>query len=898
MDIYSYVQELESGELSLLHFTAFDCLIICSCRFQETLVSGYVIELGEIIGTKMIALQSLDWIFPRMRNTNNIVELITVQIFDKMIHCMHYQFDRIRFRRLDNFDPLALNEKRDTKTLVNHCRKIAEQRFRYRRGLFTHNGWNIKDVEKGVKYRWLQYVIGIPSSDFSITTMISLLMLCVSTHCYRNAKKKENPYGEIVTTATADVSTSTATFRNKTDGSLFHYPTHRSCLSLALTYFVEFTYCIMLSSSSPCEVHTKFKTLMNDQFIVFPDLVPHCPSATKRALPKLPELSTQLENKNPAAAYSTIDHPAPVVDGNSSFLYGEGPANPTYESIDMDPLYSKLGNGGPVVKRYDYPIFTPESQPAVTTDDVLYQSASHIYAGVSEDPYRENVNMESSRSYLANGQVENRTLDHLYSQIQRGPSISRTINSSTYRPLPSNELATEYISSGSDKTNREPSYRYITVRESVDAIRQRLNERNPSSNVPQSVVVDGCGSVREHYYSSIGGSDYETLHISAASANQPCYDSQDVPSTSCVNYDLSHPNIISDEQSKTLSKTIGTENVPPNPPISPIPSRVTAINDNNNLQKSQLSLSGTNMDKAINDSDKCSNISEKIRRLRINFFDQELKLLKDLKGPSSTDLRFGQLVGTIKQHETSKWINPAGANPNLSQEHHIDQTSGSQTSTNFDETSLHLSKFAADKLHIHNACDVTQIVPYSTTNGQEVSHQKQCQNIVQNSRSRSFDEASVFETEESVKEDGTFRQKSSNEEGQCFICHGFDKQAENNNNNNNSASFIEASSNKASNSTEKDTEAQYCSHPRSAEGDVSQQLANGRNPLDMENSRSVQTSSLNFSHESIDENIRNDEGNNSGVRTVNIDPSWSLISSGSVLFSVNYENYLRLQDLF
>ncbi|KAM3728994.1 Formin-like protein [Dirofilaria immitis] len=720
-------------------------------------------------------------------------------------------------------------------------------------------------VAEPISLIWPHFIIAI----FSITTMISLLMLCVSTHCYRNAKKKENPYGEIVTTATADVSTSTATFRNKTDGSLFHYPTHRSCLSL-----------------NPHErsVHR------------LSDLVPHCPSATKRALPKLPELSTQLENKNPAAAYSTIDHPAPVVDGNSSFLYGEGPANPTYESIDMDPLYSKLGNGGPVVKRYDYPIFTPESQPAVTTDDVLYQSASHIYAGVSEDPYssitsrtggemnydigyshvRENVNMESSRSYLANGQVENRTLDHLYSQIRRGPSISRTINSSTYRPLPSNELATEYISSGSDKTNREPSYRYITVRESVDAIRQRLNERNPSSNVPQSVVVDGCGSVREHYYSSIGGSDYETLHISAASANQPCYDSQDVPSTSCVNYDLSHPNIISDEQSKTLSKTIGTENVPPNPPISPIPSRVTAINDNNNLQKSQLSLSGTNMDKAINDSDKCSNISEKIRRLRINFFDQELKLLKDLKGPSSTDLRFGQLVGTIKQHETSKWINPAGANPNLSQEHHIDQTSGSQTSTNFDETSLHLSKFAADKLHIHNACDVTQIVPYSTTNGQEVSHQKQCQNIVQNSRSRSFDEASVFETEESVKEDGTFRQKSSNEEGQCFICHGFDKQAENNNNNNNSASFIEASSNKASNSTEKDTEAQYCSHPRSAEGD------------DMENSRSVQTSSLNFSHESIDENIRNDEGNNSGVRTVNIDPSWSLISSGeNILLYIN-----------
>lgn len=48
----------------------------------------------------------------------------------------------------------------------------------------------------------------------------------------------------------------------------------------------------------------------------------------------------------------------------------------------------QLGNGGSSVKRYDYPIFAPENQPTIATDDVLYQSTSQIYAGVSEDPYR------------------------------------------------------------------------------------------------------------------------------------------------------------------------------------------------------------------------------------------------------------------------------------------------------------------------------------------------------------------------------------------------------------------------------------------------------------------------------------------------------------------------------
>ncbi|KAL3989748.1 hypothetical protein ACH3XW_28895 [Acanthocheilonema viteae] len=695
---------------------------------------------------------------------------------------------------------------------------------------------------------WPHVIIAI----FSVSTMVSLLTLCVTTHCCRNAKKKENPYGEIATTPTADISVSAVVSRNRTDGSRLHHLSRLSCPNLSL---------------HERSVHRLSAPL------------PHSSAAAKRALPKLPEHSARFE-KNPSAAYSTIDHAIPAVGRIGSFLYGEGPTNPTYESIDMDPLYSKLGNGGPSMKRYDYPIFTPENQPVIAADDVVYQSASQIYAGVSEDPYssitshtggetnydigyshishvRENMNTEPPH-YLANTQGESRTLDHLYSRIRRGPSMNRATNSSIYRPLPSNEYGIEYVSSGSDKTSREPSYRYITVRETVDAIRQRLNEFNPSSNIPQSVITDGCGPIREHYYSSIGGSDYETLHISTTSTNQPSCDNQNIPSTSCTSYD---------GQPETISNAINLcENIPPKPPTSPIPLRITAVKEDN-FERKQTPLSGTNLDEAANDDESRSNISEKIRKLRTNFFDQELKL-EGFNGPSSTDVRFGQSLGTINQHETSKWINSSGRN-------------------------------------------VTGDALLSTANRQNVIDKEHCKIIAENSRSHSFHEANVFETKQCVEEDPVFQQEGNNDEGNYFIPKRrkkLNKQAENNNSN---TCFAEASnelcksidvhsfrnssfskttllyqqtSNKVSSNTEGDVEAQSCSDQRSM-----MELSYGGS--DTEGDRSVQTASLTFSHESINEHVRNDEDNNSEVRTVNTDPSCSLISFGENIFSyVNRTN--------
>uniref|UniRef100_A0A1I8EBD0 Uncharacterized protein n=1 Tax=Wuchereria bancrofti TaxID=6293 RepID=A0A1I8EBD0_WUCBA len=593
-------------------------------------------------------------------------------------------------------------------------------------------------VAEPALFVWPHIIIAV--IIFSVSTMVSLLTLCVSTHCCRNTKnlywnfRKENPYGEIATTPTADVAVSAIVCRNRTDGSQRHHPSRLSCPSLA---------------SYERSVHRLSAPL------------PHSSAAMKRALPKLPELSARLENKNASALYSTIGHSMPAVGRSSSFLHG-----------------------------------------GETIYDVGY---SHV---------RESMNMEPSR-YLANAQAQNRNFDHLYSRIRRGPSMYRVTNSSTYRPLPSNDFAVEYVSSESDKTSREPSYRYITVRESVDAIRQRLNEFNASSNTPRSVINDGCGPIREHYYSSIGGSDYETLQISAASPNQPSSDNQDVPSTSYV---------IHDTQPETISDAISTcENAPPKPPTSPIPLRIAAVREDN-LQKKRPLLSGTN-------DDRCSNISEKIRRLRTNFFDQEFKLLNDLKGPSSTDLRFEQLLRTTNQHGTSKWINSFQNNPNFDSDHHVGQAS----SSNFDDTYQHLPKLIAGRSQIHNARNDMRNTHLSTV--------EQCKTIVQNARSHSFNEADVPGIKQSVKV-VTFQQEGNNDEEQCFVPKRCDRLSEQTTNNTNSVCLAETSLNKASSDTGENMETQFCSQQQSV-----MKLC-GEN--DSGSGRSVQTTS--FSHESINGN--------------------------------------------
>lgn len=95
-------------------------------------------------------------------------------------------------------------------------------------------------------------------------------------------------------------------------------------------------------------------------------------SAPNRELPKLPKKAFNRNN-------------IPSIDD---------PTNPTYESIDVendsisDPLYSKVDEN-PSSQRYDYPMFrNKQGKKKHPADEPLYTSASQIYSGGSEDPYR------------------------------------------------------------------------------------------------------------------------------------------------------------------------------------------------------------------------------------------------------------------------------------------------------------------------------------------------------------------------------------------------------------------------------------------------------------------------------------------------------------------------------
>ncbi|CAI5454679.1 unnamed protein product [Caenorhabditis angaria] len=247
-------------------------------------------------------------------------------------------------------------------------------------------------------------------------------------------------------------------------------------------------------------------------------------SAPGRALPKLP-----------ADLYTAIDKKPKADD----IRFADETINPMYECIDaetdsfVDPLYSKVGAPGTSKDiRYDYPIFSGRPK-----EDMVYQSASQIYAAGSEDPYssitseRERnttfvdkdgdnsstydpgyakVNLNNKPKIAGKQQrIERseRELDLLYSKIRRnvpnyddqpGPSRIEPILP-TQPTLIQNPNIEQFDEQQSAVSSREPSYRYITMRESADVLRERLRQQGQLDR-----------PIREHYYSTIGN-EYETI---------------------------------------------------------------------------------------------------------------------------------------------------------------------------------------------------------------------------------------------------------------------------------------------------------------------------------------------------------------------------------------------------
>uniref|UniRef100_A0A0N5AP50 SH2 domain-containing protein n=1 Tax=Syphacia muris TaxID=451379 RepID=A0A0N5AP50_9BILA len=428
--------------------------------------------------------------------------------------------------------------------------------------------------------------------------MVSIAALCATAQCCKRRSKNfehDEPYGIINAgeTASADTWACDIAFRNKglskcSNCNRFSQPViNRPQL-----------YCIQSSQRSSVPL-------------------PQASSSVRRALPNPPvSFPSHAPIDSTSAFYAAFEKMNSVQQRIHSIPYIEDSVNPTYESIDAetdscsDPLYSKLETRNQSNRKYDYPTFTSQNREGVS-DEAVYQSASQIYAGGSEDPYSSitsnsgiygkynggyaifnEVSEKNSplRQSANSGSAKNCDVDQLYTKIQRDfPRKRRSHeNVSLSSPLGSRNgfEFVAYTSSESEKTSREPSYRYITVRESVDVIRQRIREREEitrrGDNNQNEHSMDLNISNREHFYASIeGSSDYESVsgnaiyeHLSE-DAGQKC--DVVVTTTSIEN-----------------SGNTNFNSVVPKPPTSPIPAHQGNNENEVNISSTSCSTSISN----------------------------------------------------------------------------------------------------------------------------------------------------------------------------------------------------------------------------------------------------------------------------------------------------------------
>ncbi|KHN88260.1 hypothetical protein Tcan_05735 [Toxocara canis] len=431
-----------------------------------------------------------------------------------------------------------------------------------------------------------------------------MISFCNSFHCCGRKVKKdelEEPYGVISAT-----DSSTACDKNLSHVS-FRLP------NASGTHNRERLSQPTFSQSGTHGQHASQRSSV-------PPVRPH--SSTKRALPKLPELEKGASN----AMYSSIERPSSRARHRSrSPSYIEEGVNPMYESIDAesdsisDPLYSRVESESASARKYDYPVFNGlRTARGPSAEEAVYQSASQIYAAASEDPYSSITSQTGGdmnyglRIARMKGQTEtsdsahsgvkpstSKDIEDLYTKIRRGTPGDGTFKvpngGDQSESLPGTSYAsggsqlTGYASSGSEKTSREPSYRYITVRESVDVIRRRLNERelleaNGAASTAGS--ADGSLPVREHYYSSIGGgSDYESMSVAALYERIPDLTTSSVGNdeeqtlTGEAASSFGRSMNASAEMSSACARVTSTADyggVAPKPPTSPIPNRLSS----------------------------------------------------------------------------------------------------------------------------------------------------------------------------------------------------------------------------------------------------------------------------------------------------------------------------------
>uniref|UniRef100_A0A914YM17 Uncharacterized protein n=1 Tax=Panagrolaimus superbus TaxID=310955 RepID=A0A914YM17_9BILA len=299
-----------------------------------------------------------------------------------------------------------------------------------------------------------------------------------------------------------------------------------------------------------------------------------------------PTFRTKIIASTAAASTTSAKRKIPPSTGNTEEpLYTS--ASQIYSGGSEDPyssIVSESGGAGPSTSN--------RRNQNVRFDDNNSSIYDPGYARVKDPPKSSKIKDSTSSNLNNNNREMPLNIDQLYAKINR-PSVRRprsihddipdmisvtdnipgpSTSTSTTRPTvvsfaqdlnnQNNESGSGSVVSGS---SANPSYRYLTVRETVDVVRERIRQRqaNQSSDISDGNTSDR--PIREHYYSTIAN-EYET--VGGGSLTDSIYGVA-IP---VVNASARTASPLTLNVGR-LSGIFEVDSHPPRPPTSPIPNR-------------------------------------------------------------------------------------------------------------------------------------------------------------------------------------------------------------------------------------------------------------------------------------------------------------------------------------
>uniref|UniRef100_A0A915LWP4 Uncharacterized protein n=1 Tax=Meloidogyne javanica TaxID=6303 RepID=A0A915LWP4_MELJA len=284
------------------------------------------------------------------------------------------------------------------------------------------------------------------------------------------------------------------------------------------------------------------------------------------------------------------------------------------DELDTDG-YSKLeGEDMHFRERYDYPTFLRNGNGGGGTDEHLYASASQTYSFWSEDPYSSIKSVMGDRASGVKGD-ESSIYEPGYSKIRKIPVQQKTKSLNVDEPTSSHDLYSKIIhnqrfrkdfkpnnlpstsveasnnnldnsqkfsldgkslldnqqdsASGSLTSGSQPSYRYLTVRESPRIVRERIRRREEAA-AAAALLFENIASPpnqNNQFNKSLGTSEMLCIDFGLNSSTEPPHPPtspipKTLPTTSCSSFTEPPQSLIS---KPSIRRPVVLRMAPPKP---------------------------------------------------------------------------------------------------------------------------------------------------------------------------------------------------------------------------------------------------------------------------------------------------------------------------------------------